>query len=486
MTKPFRLFPAWYYYLAAALLLAAFASTLHGRIVHFDDAWMAEQSYWLLRDGHVRSEFFRGLNRAEDYQFITHKLFVYFQAGLMALFGNGVYVAKSTALIFWAVGLILLLRYFRRAAVEARWLAAVLYLGCGSLMLFGFDGRPETMAMSFGLASFLLLRQPDARAGRLLLAGVAGGAAALTTLNGLVFLGAGGLWLLRQRGWSAAVLFGIAGGLTASLYALDSVLAGEFPLFLYQFGHFPEMQSNMHWWAKLDVMSSYHHLFLHSEGETFLTLLALATVALTWRRPTHVADSRQPRPAALYLLLLLGVFWLLTKSDSSFYFVMFAPFLIIVVVERLLDGLAWLPPQRARWLRLLVLLYPLGAGLRMYYLLRENQTYIRPEVENARLARHMPRHGARIIAPLDFFFGQAGNYQMHSLTYYAYLNASDYNNQLPLADFFVLAARDSVEYIVTDHRRRNHVYLVPDTAAAHIGNYQRVYKNQWHSVYVRQ
>ncbi|MDO7876956.1 hypothetical protein Q5H93_19575 [Hymenobacter sp. ASUV-10] len=479
-SSAFRLFSARYYYVLAVLLLLAFAATLYGRIVHFDDAWMAEQSYWLLRDGHVHSEFFRGLNRAEEHQFITHKLFVYFQAGLMAVFGSGTYVAKSTALIFWLVGLLLLLRYFRRSTAEARWLAAVLYLGCGGLMQFGFDGRPETMSMSFGLTSFMLLRAPGARAGRLALAGLAGGLAALSTLNGLVFLGAGGLWLLLRRGWGAAFVFGLAGGLTVSLYALESVFEGQFALFLYQFGHFPEMQSNLHWWSKLAVMAGYHHVFLHSEGETFLTVLALGTVALTWQ------GRRTPLSAAtLYLLLLLGVFWVLTKSNSAFYFLLFVPFLIIVVVERVTERAAGLSRARRRWLQALLLLYPVGAGLRTYYLLRENQTYIRPEVENARLARYMPRHGTRIIGPLDFFFGQEANYRIHSLTYYAYLNASDYDNKLSLPQFFDLAARDSVAYVVTDHRRRNHVYLVPETAPARIGRYQRVYQNQWHSVYAR-
>ncbi len=481
---PLRLLPLRYYPYIVSGLLVAFAATLYGRSEHFDDAWMAEQSYWLLRDGRVHSEFFRGLNHAEIYQFITHKLFVYFQAGLMAAFGTGVYVAKSTALIFWAVGLALLLRYFGRSAAEARWLAVLLYVGCGALMQFGFDGRPETMAMSLGLASFLLLRRPAAGLGRLGLAGVAAGAAALATLNGLVFVGAGALWLLRRRGWAGAAAFGVAGGLTAALYALDSVLAGRWGLFLYQFGHFPEMQSNLHGWAKLGVMANYHQIFLHSEGETALIVLALLALAVTYPA-ARLAAAPRLSPAALYLLLLLGLFWVLTKSASSFYFVLFVPFIVIVVVEQVLGHLAALPPRRVQLLRALVLLYPVGAGIRTHYLLAENQTYPRPETENARLAAHMPRHNVRVVGPLDFFFGQADHYRIHSLTYFAYRNASDYHNHLSVPGFFALAARDSAEYVVTDHRHRNHVFEVPATAPARIGPYQRVYRDQWHSVYAR-
>ncbi|HLK96989.1 MAG TPA: hypothetical protein VK364_04410, partial [Hymenobacter sp.] len=128
-------------------------------------------------------------------------------------------------------------------------------------------------------------------------------------------------------------------------------------------------------------------------------------------------------------------------------------------------------------------LYPMGSVLRAYYLIRENQTYPNVAVENARLAAYMPHQGTKIIAPIDFFFGQMDNYRIRSLTYYSLLNSTQYQDQLTVPEFFAMAAQDSVMYIVSDHRTWNQAYHIPPNAPARIGAYQRVFQDQWHSIY---
>lgn len=494
LAMPPLFFPTRYYIVAVVVLAALFALTLYGRIVYFDDGWSAEQSYWLLHDGRVRSEFFRGIDGVENQNFVYHKGFIYVQAAVMRVLGTGIYAAKTTALLFGGLGLGLLLRYFRAPQpAAARGLAAALYLGCGTLVLFGFNSRPETLVMCCGFGSYLLLRRPAAGAGRLALAAALAGVAAIAHLNGLIYIAAGALWLWRRRGWRVAFGFGLVAGLTASLYLLDALAAGQLGQFWRQFTHYPEMQSNHHWASKLQVLIEYQRLFFHSEGEAPLTILLLLTVLLTLvgvRRPTPPAaanptGARLP-PALHYLLLLIGAMWLLTKSDSAFYYLLFLPFIVVVVVELSLGALPYLAPWRRQLLRLAVLLYPIGSFLRAYHLVQESRAYPRAEVENARLAAHMPRHGGRVIAPLDFMFGQIDNYKMRSLTYFAYLNADRYAGQLPVEDFFQLALQDSAQYVVTDFRVWNHAYHVLPNAPARIGRYQRVFQDQWHSVYARQ
>ena len=475
------LLPRRAYYWAIAGLAFLFASTLPHRIEHFDDAWCAEQAYWLWKDGHVRSELFRGLNFWEDRLYVFHKAFVYAQAPVLWVFNFSVVGAKTTPLLFAGAGLGLLLRYFRGQG-EAQALAAALYLGCGTLVLFGFDNRPETMVMALGFASYLVLSRERLLAGRLVLAGVLAGLAALTHLNGLIYVAAGALWLLGRRGWRPALGFGLAGGLTVGLYFLDALLDGRLDRLVYQFVHDPVTAANQHWAAKLAVMGRYHQIFLHSEGEIFLTVVVLAgLLVLALRRATRPAFS----PALRYLLLLLGLFWLLTKSESAFYYLLFVPFLVVVLVEAVLAA----APRLVGWQRTAVLgllaLYPVGAGLRAYHLLRENRTYPSTEAENARLAAFLPEWGTKVIAPLDFFFGQMPNYRVRSLAYFYHVEALQYHGELPLATFFDLAARDTVRYVVTDQRLNNAVYHIPADAPARVGAYRRVFQDAWHSVYVR-
>ncbi len=482
------LFPRGVYYAAVAAVATLLLSTLPNRAAHFDDAWNAELAYWLVKDGYPRSELFRSIgDGSEQHAYVFHKAFTYFQAGLMRGLGFNLYAAKAPGLIFSAVGLGLLLCAFRGPGRgEARWLAAFLYLGCGALVSAAFIGRPEPLAMSAGLASFLLLRGARGRVRCLIGAGALGGLAGLAHLHGLIFLMAGGLWLLvRRTRWTGVLAFGAAGTLAVALYPLDAVLNHQLPMLFYQFSHAPVTQASQHGWAKLATLLDYQEVYFHSEGEAALTVLLLAVVALAW--------GHRPRPRQLlrftetqqYVLLLVLSFWVLCARAAGYYFLLVLPFFIIAAVKLILGAWPRLVPGRRLALRVLLGLYPLGAGVRAYYLWREKQDAPWPATENARLARYMPRQGSVAVVPLDFFFDEIGHYRLRGLTAYAMRNRDQYHDTLSVVGFFALAARDSAQYVVTDHSSRNDAYPVPANAPARIGRYVRVYQDQWHSVYRR-
>lgn len=496
-----RLFSARVYYGLLLLVLGLFASTLYGRALHFDDAWFAEQAYWLRRDGYVHSELFRGLNGWENRLYVFHKGYIYALAASLRVLGESVWAVKATGLLFVALGLGLLLRYFRGQA-EAQWLAAILYLGCGAVVTFGFTGRPEPMVMCCGLGSYLLLAaaaDPTSQPayGKLALAGALAGLAALTHLNGLIYLVAGALWLLSRRGgrrrvgWLQAGWFGVAGAGVAGLYLADALLTRQLPVLAQQFVHDPVNQSRLNLASKLAVLASVPNMFFHSDAELPITLVLALTLLLGLRGRQsggYAGAASEPRraPALRYLLLLLGAFWLLTKSATAYYLLLFVPFFIIVSVELALSAGPGLPAWRRRLLLLVLGLYPLGSLARARYLWHENAAYPPPAAENARLAAYMPRRHTKVIAPLDFIFGQFENYRIRGLTYYGFLSDARPAGPLPLADFFALAAADSVNYVVTDYRTGNAVYYIAPDDPAQIGAYRRVYQDQWHGVYARQ
>lgn len=474
------LFSPGVYYVAVAVLAGLLFSTFPHRVAHFDDAWGAELAYWLAKDGYAHSKLFQNLGDGSgQHAYVFHKAFTYIEAGLICLAGPSLYTVKLMGLLFSATGLWLLLRYFR-GQQEARWLATALYLGCGALVSAAFIGRPEPLAMSAGLASFLLLRAAKGKPGRLALAGALGGLAGLAHLHALIFLMAGGLWLLWRRTKLAGILaFSSAGTLVMLLYPLDALVNGQVSVLLYQFSHAPVTQTNLHGWAKLAMLLHYQAVYFHSEGEATLTVLVLLLTALTWRREARkLTDSQQ------YLLLLVLSFWLLCTRADGYYFLLLMPFFIIVAVELLLTKWVYLTPWRRVVARALLLLYPIGAGLRAYHLWQEKQRTPWPATENARLARYMPRRGSIAVVPLDFFFDEVGHYQLRGLTAYALRNHTQYHDTLSVAGFFKLAAQDSAQYVVTD-QRHNEAFQIPATVPVRIGSYIRVFQDHWHSVYRR-
>jgi hypothetical protein len=334
--------------------------------------------------------------------------------------------------------------------------------------------------MSAGLASFLLLRTAEGRPGRLVLAGLFGGLAGLAHLHALIFLMAGGIWLLLRRTRLVGTLaFGGAGTLTMLLYPLDAFVNRQLPVLLYQFSHAPVTQTNLHGWAKLVMLLHYQAVYFHSEGEAMLTVLALLLTVLSWRRgPSTLTDSQQ------YLLLLILSFWILCTRADGYYFLLLMPIFIIVVVELLLAKWAHLAPWRQALIRLLLVIYPAGAVLRAYHLWQEKQITPWPATENARLARYMPQRGSIAVVPLDFFFNEVGHYRLRGLTAYALRNHAQYQDTLSVTGFFKLVAQDSAQYVVTDHRQ-NEAFYVPETAPVRIGSYVRIFQDHWHSVYRR-
>lgn len=473
------LFSRSVYYIIIAILTVLLVSTLPQRVVHFDDAWGAELAYWLAEDGYAHSELFRGIGDGSEQQaYVFHKAFIYLEAGLIHVFGMSLYTVKAMGLLFSIVGLGLLLYYFRGKR-EAQRLATVVYIGCGALIAASFTGRPEPLTMSAGLASFLLLRQAHGRTGRLALAGLLGGLAGLAHLHGLIYLMAGGMWLLCQRARLAGIVsFCIVGAGTVLLYPLDALFNQDLAVLLQQFVHAPVTQANQHGWSKLMMLLNYQAVYFHSAREAFLTVLLLLVIALTWRKGDKgFSDAQQ------YTGLLILSFWILCARASGYYFLLLMPFFIIIVVELALQPRPYWPSWRRVLLRGLFVCYIVGAGGQVIRLWRARAETPWPATENALLAQHMPQRGSIAIVPLDFIFNEIENYRLRGLTSYAMRNREQYHDTLSIRGFFALAAQDSAKYIVTDHRMTNDVYHVPSNTPRQIGEYRRVFQTQWHSVY---
>ena len=460
------------------LLLVLLAITCYHRAIHFDDAWFAEQSYWLLRDGHVRSELFWGYNGWGKQIYVFHKLFIYAGAALMWL--PGVSLASCRMLgVLCGIGMgALIWQYSRRFSREAQWLSLLLYFGCGALIRYFAINRPEIMCTMLGFASFLVLDREAGQPRRTALAAFLAGLAALTHLNGLIYLTAGGLWLLLQKDWRSSLVFGTIGGLTLSFYGLDALLDGNFAELIRQFVHDPATQSNLRWTEKSRVMLSYQQLFFHSHYEFPLTVLAL--LCLPGFRRRALSQSNGIR---LYLGLLFVVFLLLTKSNFNFYYILFIPWLVLLVAQTATQLLPHCPRWSRRVARVLLVGYLGSTLLALGQVLAENLATPYTPVYNAQLVKHMPNQQTLVIAPLSFFFGQTENFQIRGLA--AYHLREKREGKIPLSEFFAEARQNAVEYIVTDGKAHAN-YHVPLDAPSRIGAYRRVFQDEQTSIYARQ
>lgn len=466
------------YQIVLLVLMTLLGISCYHRAIHFDEAWFAEQAYWLIQSGHVRSEIFEGYNGWEQQIYVFHKLFIYTEAALMRVLS--VSLASSRVLPF-VCGLgtaALIWQYCRRFSCATQWLSLLLFFGCGLLIRYFAINRPEIMYTMLGLACYLMLDREPGKPQQPALAGLFAGMAALTHLNGLIYLAAGGLWLLTRKEWRGSLIFGVVGGLTLSLYGLDALLNGEFAQLEGQFLHDPATQANFQWKEKLRVMINYQQLFFHSHREVPLTVLTL----LGLLRLRNISGECEKR-IVLYLGLLFIMFLLLTKGHSDFYFLLFVPWMVILVAHAATHPLVEWSKWQRRAGRLLLVGY-LGGSLFVFWqeLAKNRSTPYAPSY-NAMLAEHMPRKHSLVIAPLSFFFGQMERYQIRGLTTYFLREKSE--GKIPLTRFFAEAHQKRVEYIISDEET-NASYFIPMDAPDEIGGYRRVFQDESTSIYARQ
>ena len=471
---PVAVFPTRVYPFAFFVLLTALFITIFHRAEHFDDAWFAEQSYWLVRDGWVRSEFFRGYNGWENRIYVFHKLFIY--AGALIMRVTGFTLAGSKLLTSFC-GLItgwLIWHYNHRYSREQQWLSVILFFGCGSIIRYFAINRPEMMCMTLGFGSYLALDRPTQKSPHIVLSAGLAGLAALTHLNGVVYLVVGTLWLLIKLDWRAAGKFALVGGLTLGLYLVDAVADGQLHTLIAQFANDPATQSNFKLADKLTTMLNYHQLFFHSHGEVPLSVLTLLCL-LMFRRTVTLAY-----PVFLYLVLLVGTFWVVTKSNFDFYYILFVPWLVLTLAHYLATYLPASRPAFGRIWRGLLMLYAVAALFSIGKVLEENVAMPYLPTYNATLASHMPQRQTKVIAPISFFFGQMDNYNIQGSTYYVLLEKK--GEKITLPAFFQQAATNKVKYIISNFGY-DASYVIPPDAPANIGSYHRIFQDQWGSIH---
>lgn len=477
--------PSGKYWLLALIGLALLLASTYHRAIHTDDAWIGEFVYWANRDGYVHSELFRGLLHSEIYQEVYHKLFVWQSVLAVKWFGWSVYVLKSISLLYLFGVLGLSWYYLRYLPVVARQQAVSLYFALlltSSLVVeYSFLFRPELMLMFLGLCSWLALRRAllDGAVGAAAAAGVLAGLAALTHLNGLIFIMAGGLLLLWRRRWVGAVMFGLVAAVVCAGYGIDMLRHHSWQLFMQQMFMHPAIDNGSHGiGGRILYLLNEHQRFFHSPKEIVLTLLLLLAAYILYRQRPHTLELSN---LLIYTVLLVISLDLIVQGKTSKYLLLYMPYVLLLIVVAF-DQLTQLPNPR---------LHLLARGLLGLYVV-VNLVYIvmlfpgntAQQAENQELAQKLqPYWGKRIIAPLNFIFPSINHFQIQGATYY-FMKADESRSHGQTFDLFATAASERIPLIILDQEAFRELQLPkPNAAGQSFGAYHFTFQENDHYVY---
>ncbi|GAB1417869.1 hypothetical protein MASR2M12_06340 [Bacteroidales bacterium] len=310
--------------------------SMPARRPHLDDAWIGEHSYWLQRDGVVKSKLMAGVADSEKRLLLHHKLFTLQGAAVIAAVGFSLSWLKVVSLAYLILTVIALAMTVKRMALFSHSLSLTLLL---LLLLinplvfeFGFVFRPEMMLGFLGLLSYFFLwrayqsnqGKPGANA---LLSGLFAGLGLATHLNGIIFISAGFLVFMLKRRSILALLFASTAGMASMLYFYDFRSFSDIAVWYKQLTYIPTDSGDLNPFLKLLFNSLREHLrYFHSPVEICLSLTLLYVLGRGWK----TLWKKQP-VLLLYTFLLTLSLSALALNKTSKYLILLLPYFLMII-----------------------------------------------------------------------------------------------------------------------------------------------------------
>ena len=457
--------------LVIGLILLAICGYYH-RIPTDDDAWFAEESYFLLHEGQIRSEFFRGLLGWESYYFLSHKLFIALGAALQYLFPLSPYTSKLSGLIFF-IALIFLFKYYLKNQSKIFFLLLLILIFSNTLLIkMSFENRPELMLTTLGFASFILIYNNNSllKSG---LSGILAGLAVLSHLNGLIYVSAGFVMLLCAKRYLDSCIFIITAILTSSLYFGDILYFNGFQTWWFQFRNDPATQNSFGFIEKIKVIITYPKLFFESPEQAVLTLLL---IVLGWhcRKVLRQINTN----LVVYALALFCSFWLLTKRASGIYQILFIPTIFAIILDLYSNS-----PRKSfgKAVYIMVFLYLCVGIIGNSQIIYKNAVSHDLPQQYADLSKKITEKKVGIV-PITFFFNEYPKYQrLLCQTNFELQSIKEKN--LTISQFVKWANQNNASFIILDYKNGYSNYY-PVKGAVKIGDYKIIYSDNQFVVYV--
>jgi len=419
---------------------------------NLDEAIIGEWSYRLASTGKASSYLYEGLHLGYENQvFVYHKLYTFLGAIVISVFGFNYYILKLISIIFF-IGLIWVIwKYLTRQIEEIKlrnaiFLTSFFILGFNALIFDqGFIYRPECMMSFLGFISFLYISkslQGDKKAAWI--AGVFAGAAAVTHLNGVIFIGAGGLVLLiHKRNIIDPLKFAIPAVLISLLFFVDINSSEKMYTTIFQWSNEPNMVgAEKNYFIKL---FTEHKRYFHGASEILLTL-PFFFFSFIYRKKI----SKLFPGLLSFTYTTIVIFGLLSHGKTPKYLLLFYPYLALITAL----GLVALWDKSRKSKNLLYIVIAFYFTINIVTLSKDiNFRLTNLQQRNRSIVGLLPDKSAKIMAPECTIFGTIETHQIVGvLSYYHYclISGKDSEKNNPL-EFISFCAQNNYKYIINDY-----------------------------------
>ncbi|MGB0870679.1 MAG: hypothetical protein ACPGSD_13860 [Flavobacteriales bacterium] len=376
-----------------------------------DEGWLGEHAYFLGSEGVVKSEMFSGFRNSEIQIFNYHKIHTWFGGILIKLFGLNLYLLKGISL----VSLMVLYRYFYKFFKNENrnqiiYLAFSLLLINNHMLTYGFVYRPELLSTTFGFLSFYHLMKPQNN--KLYLSALFAGLAGVSHLNGLIFIVTGILFLVSKKSWFKSVQFILFSGIAFSIYFVDIIIPkNNIDTFLVQFSSLEPKISIIQ-----KVISEHFRMF-HSPKEIilFFMFFFISIIPLI-RKRIKLSNNIK------YILILGGVFILVTPNKTDKYLVFLIPFLITLISICLDNLYKFYTKSQKRFAHISFILYGLINVIASGQLIAKNCSFVQEQNQIVdKILDDSPSSDPKVDCDLLFMYNKGiKKLNLKGVTYYQY------------------------------------------------------------------
>ena len=435
-------------------------STLPNRYIETDESWLAEHSYSFLHEGIVRLKTMPEILGLDTRSFVYHKLFAWFGAVVISIFGFAITPLKISAFLFYLAFLYLLYKHVisRTSNLNKAYLALLLVMCAPLVIRKSYSFRPDMMLMFFSFAVYYFLtkyrKHGDIK--WVVVAGVLAGLGFLTHLNGVAFCVAGFLFLAVYKKFKAVVIFSLVAIPICAVYFLDLLPAGNFDTFLYQITNWPTVNHGDNYigggawqivWGRIEKLLSEHQRFFWSDRVIGLSAIFFLSLIVGFRKLW--ADHR---PLLLYMLLSVLALNIFGSHVAERYAVFYYGFMALISMHAMFYLLENGHAATKLIMLLLVLLQFAFASKELSTLYTKSYN----TVESHRyIVSQIPDSNPKILVPWELIFNDFEKHDFYSYKTYEYLGEKLPGGKMTQAELLHKADELGMDYIIVNDLRAN-------------------------------
>lgn len=398
--------PFFFFFILSATI---FVASLYHREITYDDAFFAEQAYWVNKVGYVRTQLFNDVMDWGVRQYIYLKLHVWQTALMARTFGWSAYIFKSAPLLYLLVFIYFAHFYYKRylASTDAKsfYLFLALLLLNTYVVHFAFENRPEIMMMCVGFLSFLCMRQgiKFEKSPYIILSGILAGTTVLFHFNGLIFITAGVGLIIYMRHYRYLTLFIIAAGMIAPIYWYEMASNHAIGIAIDQIKNYPSLSHegfSLKYLLK-KILFSPQRFGQHLFDFTYTLLLVLS---IFFCRRT-IKENPEVKLLLVYFIVAELTLAIIGPGAKAMYLVLHMPFVLFIITV-LNPKITQKPAQRT--MLIAFSLYAITQIGHVYGLISHRNSEI-IEQHAQIVDKYHIRKSDKILAPAVFVFNEIDN-----------------------------------------------------------------------------